>query len=286
MKVVNNERARLVEVIAHAEREAAHWEQAAGLLAAQAQTHTREEASGRYALARAEAHLTAARDDAVRPLLTQAAADGRAYLDARSQQDAACDEARSTSRLGRRAAQRRLDATQAEARDARGTALGRWDSVPATGRCAATTRDGLEAWAARVAHQRADAEPLVAKAHQHVEQAAEALKQIRWRHRAETEDLTLRVYGRRDAASYRGVSGTNSADGRAQRWRRYADASSADLARIESLPIGRAVQFIETRRSQALQFEVEQAAAARRTKLGVSREPRIEQTDPELGLGI
>lgn len=158
--------------------------------------------------------------------------------------------------------------------------------MPATVGWAVTTRDGLDAWAARVAHQRAEAQPVVASGRQDVARANEALKQTRWRHRAETEDLTLGIYGRRDAASVRTVSGANSAFCRAQRWRRYADAARADLARIESIPMGRAVQFIETRRSQALQVKAEQTAAARHTKLGVSTEPRIEQTDRELGLGI
>ncbi|MEO6630038.1 MAG: hypothetical protein ABIP03_15895, partial [Aquihabitans sp.] len=159
-------------------------------------------------------------------------------------------------------------------------------SAPTTGRWVATTRDGLDAWAARVTHERAEAQPVVASARQDVARASEALKQTQWRHRTETEDLTLRIYGRRDAASARTVSGANSAYGRAQRWRQYAGTSRADLARIESLPIGRAVQFIETRRSQALQVKAEQAAAARPTKLGVSMGRRIELTDPEFGLGI
>lgn len=158
--------------------------------------------------------------------------------------------------------------------------------MPATGRWAATTRDGLAAWAARVAHQHAESQPLVATARQQVAQAGDALKQIRWKwkHRTENEELTIRVYGRRDAASFRTVSGAHSAQGPAQRWQQYADASRADLARIESLPLGRAVQFIETRRVQARQVEVEQAAAAHLARLGVSTEPGIEQTDPALGM--
>lgn len=103
MKVVNDERTRLVEVIAHPQREAARWEHAAGLLAAQSEAHAGEEASARAALAKTEAHLTAVRDDAVRPLLDRATVDGQAYLDTQSQQDAAWDATRSTGRLGRRA---------------------------------------------------------------------------------------------------------------------------------------------------------------------------------------
>ena len=200
------------------------------------------------------------------------------------QQDAAWDANRSTGRLGRRAAQRRLDTTQSVTGDAQATLLIRWGSVPATGRWAATTRDGLEAWAARAAYQRAEAQPDVANARQDVACADEALKQTRWRHRAETEDLTLRICGRRDAASVRTISGVHSAEARAQRWRQYADAARADLTRIESLPIGRAVQFIESRRARALQVEVERTAATHSARLGVPTERRIGQTDPERSL--
>ena len=286
VKVVNDERARLLEAIAHAEREAARWEHAAGLLTTQAQTHAHEEASGRAALAQAEAHLTAVRDDTAWPLLAQATADGQAYLDAQIQQDAAWDANRSTGRLGRRDARRRLEAAQAETRDTQGTAVDRWGSVPDTGRWARTTRDGLEAWAARVAHQRTEAQPLVASARQDLARADEALNQIRWRHRAETEELTIGVYGRRDAASLRTVSGAHSAQARAQRWQQHADGSRADLARIESLPIGRAVQFIETRRARALQAEVERTAATHNARLGRPVEHPIEQTNPGLGRGM
>jgi hypothetical protein len=132
VKVVNDDRARLVEVIAQAEREAARWEHAAGLLAAQAEAHAREEASGRDALTTAEAHLTAVRSDTVRPQLDQATAGGRTYLDAQGQQDVAWDASRSAGRLGRRTAQRRVEAARTEAQNAQATVLDRWGSLPAT----------------------------------------------------------------------------------------------------------------------------------------------------------
>jgi hypothetical protein len=286
VKVVNGERARLLEAIATAERQAARWEHAAALLATQSQTHAREEASGRADLSQAEAHLTAVRDHALRPLLSQATADGQAYLDTHRQHDAAWDATRSTNRLGRRAARRRLDAAQAEAHDAQATVVNRWGSVPDTGRWAATTRDGLEAWAARVAHQRTEAQPVLASARQHVARAGDALKQIRWRHRVEAEELTIGVYDRRDAASIRTVSGTHSAQARAQRWREYADTVRADLTHIESLPIGRAVHYIESSRARALEIEVEQAAATHGAGLGAPTQRRIGPTDPERGLSI
>ena len=283
VKVVNDERTRLVQAIAHADREAERWKHAAGLLAAQAETHAGEEASGRNALAAAEAHAAAVLDDTVRPLLALATVDGQAYLDAHHQQVAARDEANSTGRLGRRSAKRRLDAAWAETQDVRARVLDQWNSLPATDTWAATTRDRLDAWAERVAYQRAHAAPSVATARQQVKAAGEVLKQTRWRHRAESEELTIGVYGRRDAASLRTVSGAHSAEARAQRWQQYADASRADLAHIESLPIGRAVHYIETRQAQA-----PEAGAGRRAahdaRVDLRTEHRIEQqTNPQLG---
>ncbi len=284
VKVVNEERARLAEVIAHADREAARWGRAASLVAAHSQTQAREEAAAHAALAKAEAQLTSAFDDAVRPLLDDAAADGQVYLSAHSQQNAARDAAHSTGRLGRRGAQRRLASVQAETDQARAAAVGRWGSVPATGRWAATTRDGLETWAAWVAHKRAEAEPLVVHARQQVARAGEALLRIRWRHRRETDELALSIYGRRDAASLRTSSGAYGAAGRAQRWQEYADAARNDLAHIESLPIERAVRLIEARQVMALQAEAESVVPARSATTGTSTEwRRINQSDPDLG---
>ena len=286
VKVVNDERARLVEAIAHADREAARWEHAVGLLATQAATHAHEEASARDVLVAAEAHSAAVLEAAMRPLLAQATVDGQAYLDAETHRDAASDAYRSTGRLGRRAAERRLETARAEARDTQETALTRWGSVPATGRWAATTRVGLDAWVARVTHQRAHDDPDVAPARQDVARADEALRQTRWRHRSETKDLTLQIYGRRDAATFRNVSGVHSAEARAKRWREYADTVRADLDHIESLPIGRAVHHIESRRARALKIEAERAAATHGTGLGAPTERRIGPTDPDRGLSM
>ena len=186
VKVVNDERSRLVEAIAKADREAARWEHAAGLLVTQAEAHAHEEASARDALVTAEAHSASILDRASRPLLAQATVDGQAYLDAEIQRVATSQAHRSAGRLGRRAAVRRLDTAREEVSDTQETALTRWGSVPATGRWAAATRDGLEAWAARVTHQRAQDDPVVSRARQDVARADETLKQTWRRHRSDS----------------------------------------------------------------------------------------------------
>ncbi len=284
VKVVNDERARLTELIAHAERQAARWEHAARLLADQAETHAREELAGREALARAEALVTVVLDEAVRPLVVQACADGQAYIDAQNHEQAAWEEVHSSGRLGKRGANRRLDAARREARDSQESALARWGSLPSTSKWSANTRDGLDAWVARVAHEHAEAVPLVSVARQQVEQSTEAQRQLRQRHHQESDDLRLRVYGRLDAASYRVTAAARSPKERSEHWRNHAEAARADLAHIESLPVGRAVQFIEAGRVQALKSE--HAVANRRSRLDVSEERRWERPDPAPGLGL
>lgn len=282
VKVVNDERARLVEAIANADREALRWEHAAEVLATQTEAHAREEASGRETLATREAHAKAAFDQAARPLIAQAMVDGQTYLDTQVQQDSARASHRSAGRLGRRPAQRRLETAQARTRDVQANLLRRWGSVPASDVSAATTRDGLETWAVRVAHQCAEAQPVVASARQDLARADEAVKEIRWRHRAETKDLNRRIYGLRDGAYVRSGSGTQSAKARAQRCRQYADAARSDLARIESLPIGRAVQFIESRRARAAQVEAHRTAVTNSASRVVPTQRRLGGTGPDL----
>lgn len=283
VKLVNDERARLVEVIAEAEREAARWERAGGLLSTQAETHAREEADARETLTVAEAHLSSVQTEAMRSLLPQAIADGQGCIDAHEHQATAWKELDSVGRLGRRAANQRLEAAHADAHEAQKRALERWGSLPSPNKWDAGTRDGLDAWAKRVASERAESQPLVSAALQQVEQGGEQLRQVRWRHLRESADLRLQVYGR-DAAPQRATPGARSPKARADYWRNHAEAARAELAQIESLQFGRAVQFIEAGRVQALKRE--HAAANRRSRLDLSEERRLGRPDPAPGLGL
>jgi hypothetical protein len=284
VKLVNDERERVAQLIVGAEQEAARWDRASVLLRHQAQTHAHEEAEASSAAMEARAHLTTVRNEALAPLLAQATADGQTYIDADACEHEAWRATQSAGRLGKRGAERRLAATRAGTSDAKAVGLDRWGSVPEPGRWGIKTRDSLEPWAERVATERADTEPTVIKARQHAQQAEEALRQTRSRHRREAEDLARGVNGQRAGVPYRAISGPNNAAGRAQRWQEHADELRFYLARIESLPIGRAVQLIETRRAQALQ--VEQATAAHRHTLEPKPEHPIDRQHPQLGLGM
>jgi hypothetical protein len=251
VKIVNDERARLAQLIAQAEEAAARWERAAAILGGQAQTHAREEADARNALRKAEMQLEAARTEAVAPLLAQAALDGRAYIAADWREREAWQASRTAGRLSKRGAERKLAATGIESRALRDSVLDKWGSIPDTGRWGHRTRDSLETWAERVASDHADAVPSVLAARRRAHDANVALTQIRQRQRNEAAELADAVYGRRHSSSHRGMSGLNSAEGRSVRWQQRADGLRTYLARIESLPIDRALSLIEAQQAKA-----------------------------------
>ena len=283
VKLVNDERERVAQLIVEAEQGAARWDRASVLLRHQAQTHAKEEAEARSAAMEARAHLTGVRNEALAPLFAQATADGQIYIDADAREHEAWKVTQSDGRFGKRGAEKTLAATRAETSNAKAAVLDRWGSVPDPGRWGIKTRDSLEPWAERVAAERADAEPTVIEA-RHQAQQAEALRQARSRHRREAENLTIGLNGQRGAVALRGITGPNNAAGRAQRLQEHADELRSYLARIESLPIGRAVQLIQTHRAHAL--EVEQAAAARSHRLEPTPERPIDRQHPELGLNM
>lgn len=286
VKLVNDERARLVAVIAQAEREAAKWERTAGLLSAQVETHAREEDEALDTLTVAEAHLTSVQSEAMESLRPHAVADGQAYIDAHEHRAAAWKELNSVGRLGRRAANRRLEAVNAEAHEAQERTLARWGSLPSPSKWDANTRDGLDAWAKRVADERAESQPVTSRALQEVKAAGEELRQVRWRHQRESEGLRLQAYGRRDAASHRATAGTRSAASRAERWRLRVDAARADLAQIESLPVGRALEFIEARRERIWKVESARAETCHAEGASCWSTASAKPTVPNSGLGI
>jgi hypothetical protein len=286
VKLVNDEREHVAQLIAQAEQQVARWDRAAALLRHQAQTHANEEAQASNALVQARAQLTSVHYEALAPLLAQATADGQTYIDADAREHEAWKATQSAGRIGKRGAERRLGATRAGTSDAKAAVLDRWGSVPDPGRWGIKTRDSLEPWAERAATERAHAAPKVIEARQQAQQAEETLRQTRSRHRREAEDLMMDVSGQHGPVSRRGVIGPNSATGRAQRWQSHVDELRSYLARIESLPIGRAVQLIETHRTHALEVEVGRAAAARREGLGPTTERPINRHDPELGRSL
>jgi hypothetical protein len=283
VKLVNDERSRLAQLIAQAEREAARWDRASALLRAQAQSHAHEEAQASSALMQASAYLTAVRNDTLAPLLAQATADGQIYVDADAREHEAWSATQSAGRLGKRGAERRLVATRAGTGSAKAAVLDRWGSVPDPGRWGIKTRDRLEPWAERAATERADADPKVIEARQEVQQAEETLQQTRSRHRREAEELMVGINGQRDAVFRREIGGPNSAAGRAERWQKHADELRSYLTRIESLPIGRAVQLIETRRAQAIEVD---EAAARSHRIEPKPERPIVRQHPQAGLDL
>jgi hypothetical protein len=284
--MVNDERSRLTQLIAEAQREARRWGRAAAILTDQAQAHAREDAIARSDVREAAAHLARVRNQVLKPLLARATADGRTYIDADAREHEAWTAAQAAGRLGKRGAERRLTAARDNTRAARTVALDHWGSAPDTGRWGLPTRDSLKTWAERVAGEHTDAELHVVDAQRRVREAEEALKQTRSRHSREALELTVGVYGRHDANSYRAIRRPNNARGRAKRWQQLAEAAHRDLAVIESLSVGRALQFIEARRPGAGRSEVERTTRPHPAPSIVSAQHQVEREDngPVLGL--
>lgn len=245
---MNDERARLIKLIAQAEQEAARWQRAATLLAEQEQSHADEEATARNAVLGAEAQLATLRNEAIAPLVAQALADGRTYINAAEREHEAWKATHAVGRLSKRAAERRRADAGGEARAASSAVYARWGSVPDTGRWGHNTYDSREPWAERVAAEQAEGLTVVVNAKLRALKADQELKQTRWRHRQEAEDLTLAVYGRQDAF-YGKVHGSDNADGRAQRWRQRASELRVHLARIVALPVGEAAGVVMSSRA-------------------------------------
>ena len=286
VKFVNDERSRLTELIEQADLEAARWARAADLVDEQAQTHAREEALAADTLRAAEEHLATLRSEAFAPLLARALGDGRSYIDADAREHEAWTVARGAGRLAKRGAERKRATAHSDTQGLRAVLLDRWGSVPDPDRWAQRTRDSLQPWAERVAALVAEEQPQVTAARQATDQAAEQVAQIRNQHRREAQELTIAVYGRRGAASFRTMSGPNSAKNRAQRWLEHGEGLREYKTRIESLPIWRALRLIELRRAAEGQSTPGRQVRRTRRQVEPARQspPVPEPPDPRLQL--
>jgi hypothetical protein len=259
VKLVNTERARLAQLIEHAERQVEKWERAAAALDRQSTAHQAEYDRQQELVATADAHAEKIRAEVGAPLIERAAADGTAYLTARQKMWEATAARDRAGRLGKRAAYRAATDATGQYRTTEETVLGRWGGVP-------QTPTGIPSWAEAVAHKRADADPLVAVA------TRDAM-----RTRSEQQRLAAHRADER-AALRRRVPGNLPPDTVAAQWRGSAEQARRDLAKVESLSVTAAAQLVRDRtaRAQAKKDAVghaQSARAAQATKLSHLRSP-------------
>ncbi|WP_422933056.1 MobF family relaxase [Sinomonas sp. P47F7] len=125
-----------------------------------------------------------------------------------------------------------------------------WGSVP-------QTADGVESWAASVAHREAD--PRAVDARAGATEAHEDQQMPGARHVQERANLRRRVFDHRSPGN---------ALAQVERWHERAEAARRDLAFIEALPVTEAAQLISARadREQARREAAERVAAERRAR--------------------
>ncbi|MBK5249746.1 MAG: AAA family ATPase, partial [Actinomycetales bacterium] len=234
VKVVNTERARLGELIEHADRQTVRWQHAATALDRQQRDHQAETDEQQAVLASAEATAEQARAEVVVQLVEQATTDGTAYLITRDQMWAASHTHRTASGLRKRSAARALTTASDEHRAAEATARWRWGSLP-------QIPDSIEPWATAVAQQEADADPRVRETREQADQTRQEQRRLTSRQMQERGELRRQVFGNRTQTS---------AQAEVARWQQRAEAARRDLAAIEGLPVVEAAQLVRERAEQ------------------------------------
>lgn len=250
--LVDTERARLAELIEHAEQRAAKWERVVGALDRQAQEHQTETDEQSMIVAATEATAERVRMEVVTPLLEQSTHDGATYLQARARLGETSAAHRNARGLRKRGAARGLAAADEERRTIETATLRRWGSTP-------QTPEGIRPWAVTVAQQGANADPNVARMQERVDDARRSQQRLAARQSRERADLRRQVFGERTPSSPRA---------QASRWRDRAEAARRNLTSIEALPPVEAAELIRTRAEQeAARREVgERALAVRRAR--------------------
>lgn len=243
-RTVREAQSRLATEIVHVEREAERLETAVASLTRLREAHHQEAEQVHRTVDAAEASAERARAEAIAPLLTRAAADGAACVDAQVRMWETHHALASARRLHRRTASRLAADAAREHRALEDAVRRRWGTVPAGA-------DDIASWAEAVAERAAGADPRVTEAWASARQA-----------RVEQDRHADRQY--RDYTNLRhqllGNATTRSASSRATELRTHAQQARRDLAEIERLPLTEASRFVQERQDRA------KAAAEARTR--------------------
>lgn len=266
VKVVNTERARLTQLVEHADRQAGQWERAAAALGHQQEEHQAEADKQQTVLTSAEATAQQVRAEVAVPLIEQATAGGASYLVARDRMRAASAAHRTARGLQKRSATRTLTTASDEHRAAETTTQRRWGSLP-------QTPAGIELWATAVAHREADTDPRVTETREQADEARQEQQRLTTRQMRERTDLHRQLFGNQRPSNAQ----TNAA-----RWQDRAEAARRGLATIESLPVDEAAQFVRAQRELAQREAVENVT--RRSRTPQIPDHRPTSPDQELGL--
>jgi hypothetical protein len=274
VRMVNLERARLIQQIKHASQQADKWAHAVAALVRQADAHQAESDEQQEAVAAADTRAAKVRAAVAAPLIEQATTDGTAYLTTRERMW----EANTTraGRLRKRATERAATRATSEYHAIETIGRRRWGELP-------ETLAGVEHWAASVAEHEADADPHVTQVRQSANDARQAHQRLIARQSRERADLHRQMFGNHTSGS---------AQAQAARWGEQAETARRDLAAIEALPPVEAAQLIRNRteQEQAQRTAAERTLAERKVRAGrlhdfTQRPPERGPTPPDRGLG-
>lgn len=281
VRLVQTERARLIQVIQRAEQHAALFEDATVRFTAQKQAQhvEAEEHAARVTHAKKTAEDT--RRTVTTEVGTQARADGQELVKARAHLHTARAEAR-TARFGRRrTAARNINAAEESVAKIEQHVTQTWGTTPSL------LRPHAE-WAQTIATEHADAHPEVRAAEQALSEAEAAKQQTAQRQAVERDRLTVEVYGAEQARQMRGTFRIPNPRADAEHARRRATEARRVIAELDARPVAEAAEWLTQRREQQRAereaLQARQEALARRGA-GVTRTgPDHQREGPGLGL--
>ena len=260
-QIVNRETMRLQALIEKADANAQHWQQAADLLARQADQHQQAHDKQQTVLDEAQTRLQEARNVALDQLVAEATADAQALAAAHQTVQTSDDAAQHASLFRHKTALRAADTAQATYRDTVMQTRRRWGSTP--------TSD-VTVWVATVAAKTAETTPQVTAARADHDQAKAALHALARKQMHERQFAHDKVYG--PAARHHVPSRT--AAQHADDWRKQASDARAELGHITAIPIPDAARLIE--QNKTTNAETRATRAAPRT----TQRPAPGQTPP------
>lgn len=258
VRLVNDERARLVKEIERSDRQVGKWQRAAAALDEQRREHQTEVEEQRTLLTAAEGNVERTRVEVAIPLIPHARDDGMAFLAAREQMWEASNAR--PSRIQRRAADRTRAQAIREYDEQEATVRRRWGSTPAS-------PEAVQAWAEAAVGHLVEDDPRVIDVQGEVTRAQEGSRCLHAQQMRERDELRARIYGR--------THSRGSAVTRADEWGEQAEQARRFLAQIEALPVAQAATFIYERAEE--QEAAEHAAAERAARL---RGPERQSSSP------
>lgn len=243
VRLVQTERARLTQIIQHADQHAVMFEEAAARFAAQKTTHRAETQVIKELVAQAQERAEHTRYAVTAEVETRARADGQELAHARARLNDARGEARAAKFGRKRTATRNSDAAAESVERIEQRIAQTWGTAP-------SPWHSITKWANTIATQQADAHPEVRDAEHALSDAQTAKRQTRERQGIEQDRLTVEIYGAKQARQMRGTFRIPSPRADAERARQRAARARWIIAELDARPVAEAAEWLTQKREQ------------------------------------